>query len=114
MPRLKAWAPAGRKNGSFLPHTASSGGLLVRKYSWNVAVQAREAHILPVFATALAARTRRAGQVRRDERTASAVERDTLHLASRERAGVREGGLWLLTVPATSLTARVLVNVVAG
>ena len=26
---------SGRKNGSFLPHTASSGGLLVRKYSWN-------------------------------------------------------------------------------
>jgi hypothetical protein len=35
MSRLKASAPAGKKNGSFLPHTASSGGLLVRKYSWN-------------------------------------------------------------------------------
>src|SRR5262249_35101636 len=27
MSRLKASAPAGRKNGSFLPHTAKSGGL---------------------------------------------------------------------------------------
>jgi hypothetical protein len=35
MSRLKALAPPGRKNGSFLPQTASSGGLLVRKYSWN-------------------------------------------------------------------------------
>jgi hypothetical protein len=35
MSRLKASAPAGKKNGSFLPHTANSGGLLVRKYSWN-------------------------------------------------------------------------------
>ena len=24
-----------RKNGSFLPHTARSGGRRVRKYSWN-------------------------------------------------------------------------------
>ena len=31
MSRLKASAPAGRKNGSFLPHTASNGGLWVRK-----------------------------------------------------------------------------------
>src|SRR5262249_49514848 len=35
MSRLKASAPAGRKNGSFLPHTAKSGGLCARKYSWN-------------------------------------------------------------------------------
>jgi hypothetical protein len=33
---FEGFGPAGRKNGSFLPHTASSGGLLVRKYSWNV------------------------------------------------------------------------------
>src|SRR5262249_50598167 len=33
--RLNASAPDGRKNGSFLPHTASSGGWCVRKYSWN-------------------------------------------------------------------------------
>src|SRR5215467_14874966 len=33
--RLKASAPGGKKNGSFLPHTAKSGGLCVRKYSWN-------------------------------------------------------------------------------
>src|SRR5262249_17546305 len=29
--RLNASAPAGRKNGSFLPHTASNGGRWVRK-----------------------------------------------------------------------------------
>src|ERR1700749_636860 len=33
--RLNAAAPGGRKNGSFLPHTARSGGLCARKYSWN-------------------------------------------------------------------------------
>jgi len=33
--RLKASAPRGRKNASFLPHTASNGVRLVRKYSWN-------------------------------------------------------------------------------
>jgi hypothetical protein len=32
---LERLDPAGKKNGSFLPHTASRGGLLVRKYSWN-------------------------------------------------------------------------------
>jgi hypothetical protein len=31
MSRLKASAPAGRKNGSFFPHTASNGGRWVRK-----------------------------------------------------------------------------------
>ena len=36
MSRLNASAPAGRKNGSFLPHTASRGGLWVRKYVWKV------------------------------------------------------------------------------
>ena len=36
MSRLNASAPAGRKNGSFLPHAASKGGLWVRKYSWKV------------------------------------------------------------------------------
>src|SRR5262249_33051222 len=35
MSRLNASAPAGRKNGSPLPHTASNGGLCRRKYSWN-------------------------------------------------------------------------------
>ena len=30
--RLGAWR---HKNGSFLPHTAKSGGLCARKYSWN-------------------------------------------------------------------------------
>src|SRR5262245_8428732 len=35
MSRLKASAPAGTKNGSPLPHTASSGGWCRRKYSWN-------------------------------------------------------------------------------
>src|SRR5215471_7505772 len=35
MSRLNASAPDGRKNGSFLPHTARSGGRCVRKYSWN-------------------------------------------------------------------------------
>src|ERR1700730_16436055 len=34
--RLNASAPGGRKNGSFLPHTARSGGLCVRKYFWKV------------------------------------------------------------------------------
>ena len=34
--RLNASAPAGRKNGSLLPQTASSGGWLARKYSWNL------------------------------------------------------------------------------
>src|SRR5215831_6987972 len=33
--RLKASAPAGRKIGSVLPHTASVGGRWVRKYCWN-------------------------------------------------------------------------------
>src|SRR5262249_30356283 len=33
--RVKALAPAGRKNGSDLPHTASVGGRWVRKYFWN-------------------------------------------------------------------------------
>src|ERR1700730_2016248 len=33
--RLNASAPAGRKNGSFLPQTAKVGGLWVRKYCWN-------------------------------------------------------------------------------
>src|SRR5262249_26311405 len=33
--RLNASAPDGRKNGSFLPHTARSGGCHLRKYSWN-------------------------------------------------------------------------------
>src|SRR6516225_11421794 len=33
--RLNASAPDGRKNGSFLPHTARKGGLCLRKYSWN-------------------------------------------------------------------------------
>src|SRR5262249_37978320 len=33
--RLNASAPGGKKNGSFLPQTAKSGGLCVRKYSWN-------------------------------------------------------------------------------
>src|SRR5262249_45880517 len=32
--RLNASAPGGKKNGSFLPHTARSGGLCVRKYCW--------------------------------------------------------------------------------
>src|SRR5215475_15089605 len=31
MSRLNASAPAGRKNGSFLPHTARNGGLYFRK-----------------------------------------------------------------------------------
>src|SRR5579862_2689727 len=31
MSRLKASAPGGRKNGSFLPHTARNGGLWARK-----------------------------------------------------------------------------------
>src|SRR5258708_2584971 len=31
----RASAPGGKKNGSFLPHTAKSGGLCVRKHSWN-------------------------------------------------------------------------------
>ena len=31
MSRLNASAPGGRKNGSFLPHTARNGGLWVRK-----------------------------------------------------------------------------------
>ena len=31
--RLKASAPGGRKNGSFLPQTAKKGGLCLRKYS---------------------------------------------------------------------------------
>ena len=31
MSRLNASAPGGRKNGSFLPHTARKGGLWVRK-----------------------------------------------------------------------------------
>src|SRR5262249_15836704 len=35
MARLKASGPAGRKNGSPLPQTASSGGWCRRKYSWN-------------------------------------------------------------------------------
>src|ERR1700758_4137029 len=35
MSRLNASAPAGRKNGSFLPHTAKNRGLCVRKYFWN-------------------------------------------------------------------------------
>src|SRR6516164_7635949 len=34
--RLKASAPGGRKKGSCLPQTASSGGRLLRKYSWNL------------------------------------------------------------------------------
>src|SRR5690242_10694283 len=38
--RLNASAPDGRKNGSFLPHTASSGGRCVRKYSWNFGYRA--------------------------------------------------------------------------
>src|SRR5262249_56357723 len=33
--RLNASAPDGRKNGSCLPQTASSGGWCLRKYSWN-------------------------------------------------------------------------------
>ena len=33
---LEGFSPGRRKNGSFLPHTASRGGLLARKYSWNV------------------------------------------------------------------------------
>lgn len=33
--RCQASAPAGRKKGSFLPHTASSGGWCLRKYAWN-------------------------------------------------------------------------------
>ena len=33
MSRLNASAPAGRKNGSFLPHAARKRGLWVRKYS---------------------------------------------------------------------------------
>src|SRR5882724_3050835 len=33
MSRLNASAPGGRKNGSFFPHTARSGGLCVRKAS---------------------------------------------------------------------------------
>src|SRR5262245_19436608 len=33
--RLNASAPGRRKNGSFLPHTAKSDGLWVRKYFWN-------------------------------------------------------------------------------
>jgi hypothetical protein len=36
MSRRNASAPAGRKNGSFLPHAARKGGLWVRKYSWKV------------------------------------------------------------------------------
>src|SRR6266481_1476335 len=40
MSRLNASAPDGRKNGSFLPHAASSGGRCVRKYSWNVGYSA--------------------------------------------------------------------------
>src|SRR5262249_60814969 len=31
MSRLNACAPAGKKNGSFLPHTARNGGLYLRK-----------------------------------------------------------------------------------
>src|SRR5262249_41828084 len=34
MSRWNASAPAGRKNGSFLPQTARKGGPCVRKYSW--------------------------------------------------------------------------------
>ena len=37
--RLYASAPGGRKNGSFLPQTASSGGRFVRKYSWNFGIE---------------------------------------------------------------------------
>src|SRR3984893_10605388 len=36
MSRLNASAPRGRKNGSFLPHTARNGGLWVRKEAWKV------------------------------------------------------------------------------
>ena len=36
MSRLNASAPGGKKNGSLLPQAASSGGLWVRKYCWNV------------------------------------------------------------------------------
>src|ERR1700693_981197 len=36
MSRLNASAPCGRKNGSFLPHTARNGGLYVRKYFWKL------------------------------------------------------------------------------
>src|SRR5262249_32308636 len=35
MSRLNASAPAATKNGSVLPHTASSGGWCWRKYTWN-------------------------------------------------------------------------------
>src|SRR5262245_20170913 len=38
--RLKASAPGGRKNGSFLPHTARNGGLWSRKYFWKVGYSA--------------------------------------------------------------------------
>src|SRR5215469_16131631 len=38
--RLNASAPGGRKKGSFLPQTASSGGRLLRKYSWNLGYKA--------------------------------------------------------------------------
>src|SRR5260370_38678784 len=34
MSRLNASAPGGKKKGSFFPHTAKSGGLCARKYSW--------------------------------------------------------------------------------
>src|SRR5262245_61847754 len=36
MSRLNASAPAGRKNGSLLPQTASNGGWCRRKYCWKV------------------------------------------------------------------------------
>src|SRR5262249_22821491 len=35
MSRLKASAPAGKKNGSLLPQTARRGGWCCRRYSWN-------------------------------------------------------------------------------
>lgn len=34
MSRVNAPAPGGRKNGSFLPHTARNGGAWLRKYCW--------------------------------------------------------------------------------
>jgi hypothetical protein len=33
---LEGFGARSRKNGSFLPHTASSGVWLVRKYPWNL------------------------------------------------------------------------------
>ena len=33
---LESLRAGGRKNGSFLPHTARNGGLWVRKYYWKV------------------------------------------------------------------------------